>query len=127
VASEGAPVLIGVYSVCLNADDTPDLIATLSYRGCGLWADLVQVVFLLSDGAGGYVMHPKETLDWDANDIVDLNSDGHFGWVQTEFEQVADADRHYHSFWVHKLWRIEKTSMAEDTSFKPRRHAYRIL
>lgn len=76
VATEGTPVLIGVYSVCLNSDDTPDLIATLSYRGCGLWADLVQVVFLLSNGAGGYVMHTKETLDWDASVIVDLHGDG---------------------------------------------------
>ncbi len=127
VATEGAPVLIGVYSVCLNSDDTPDLIATLSYRGCGLWADLVQVVILLSDVAGGFVMHTQETLDWDDNDIVDLNGDGTVGWIQTELDQVAGADLHYHSFWVHKLWRIEKTSMTQDTSFIPRRRAYRIL
>jgi hypothetical protein len=111
----------------LNADDTPDLIATLSYRGCGLWADLVQVVFLLSDGAGGYVTHTHETYDWDDNGIVDLNGNGRVGWIQTEFEQVAGADGRDHSFWVHKLWRIEKTSMTEDTGFKPRRRAYRIL
>jgi hypothetical protein len=67
----------------------------------------------------------QETLDWDANDIVEIN--GRVGWVQTELQQVAGAVRHYHSFWVHKLWLIEKTSMTEDTSFKPRRRAYRIL
>ncbi len=127
VSTEGSPVLIGVYSVCLNSDDMPDLIATLSHRGCGLWADLVQVVFLLSDGAGGYAMHIEETLDWDDNDIVDFNGDGRVGWMQTELKQVVGADRHYHSFWVHKLWRIEITNMTEDTGFIPRRRAYRIL
>jgi hypothetical protein len=127
VASEGSPVLVSVYSVCLNVDDVPDLIATSSYGGCGLWADLIQVVFLISDGDGGYVMHSHETLDWDANDIVDLNRDGRVGWVQTELQQVPGADGRGHSFWVQKLWRIEKTSMTEDTGFIPRRRAYRIL
>ncbi len=127
VATEGSPVLTGVYAVCLNAGDTPDLIAKISYRGCGLWADLVQVVFLLSDGAGGYVMHTHETYDWDDNDIVDFNGDGRIGWMQTNFEQVADPDGRDHSFWLHKLWRIEKTNMTEDTGFIPRRRAYRIL
>lgn len=127
VANEGSPVLTSVYSVCLNADDIPDLIATLSYGGCGLWADLIQVVFLISDGDGGYMMHTHETLDWDANDIVDFNCDGRVGWVQTELQQVPGADGRDHSFWVHKLWRIEKTSMIEDKGFKPRRRAYRIL
>jgi len=101
VANEGSPVLVSVYSVCLNADDVPDLIATLSYGGCGLWADLIQVVFLISDGGGGYEMHTHETLDWDENDIVDLAGDGHVGWVQTELQQVAGADGRDHSFWVH--------------------------
>ena len=75
----------------------------------------------------GYVIQIQETLDWDANDIVDLNGDGRVGWMQTNFEQVAGADGRDHSFWVHKLWRIEKTSMTEDPSFIPRRRAYRIL
>ncbi len=100
---------------------------TLSYRSCGLWADLVQVVFLLSDGAGGYAMHSHETYDWDANNIVDLNGDGRVGWMQTEFEQVVGPDGRDHSFWVHKLWRIEKSRITEDAGFKPHRRAYRIL
>ena len=127
VANEGSPVLTSVYSVCLNADDGPDLIATLSYGGCGLWADLIQVVFLISDGDVGYVMHTHETLDWDANDIVDLAGDGRVGWVQTELQQVPGVDGRDHSYWVHKLWRIEKTSISEDAGFKERRRAYRIL
>lgn len=127
VATEGSPVLTGVYAVCLNSDDTPDIIATLSYRGCGLWADLVQVDFLLSDDAGGYVLHTLETYDWDDNDILDLAGDGHVGWMQTNFEQVVGADGRDHSFWVHKLWRFEKTNITEDTSFIPRHRAYRIL
>ena len=69
----------------------------------------------------------QETLDWDANDIVDLNGDGRVEWMQTDFEQVAGADGRDHSFWVHKSWRIEKTSMIEDSGFKSRRRAYRIL
>jgi hypothetical protein len=45
--------------------------------------------------------------DWDGNDSVVLNDDGQVGWIQMELLQVAGADRYYHSFWVHKLWRID--------------------
>jgi len=76
---------------------------------------------------GAYAMVSKETYDWDANDIVDFNSDGKTQWIQTEFEQVAGPDGRDHSFWVHKLWRIEKISMTENAGFKERRRAYRIL
>jgi hypothetical protein len=44
--------------------------------------------------------------------------------VQTKLQQVPGADGRDHSFWVHKLWRIEKTSMTEHNGFKPRRRAF---
>ena len=67
-------------------------------------------------------MSTHETLHWDANDIVEIN--GRVGWVQTKLQQVPGADGRDHSFWVHKLWRIEKTSMTEHNGFKPRRRAF---
>jgi hypothetical protein len=73
----------------------------------------------------GDVIRIQETLNKDSNDIVEFN--GRVGWVQTELDQVVGGDRHYYSFWVHKSWRIEKTSMIEDSGFKSRRRAYRIL
>ena len=113
VASEGAPIVTGVYSVCLNEDDTPDLIVTLSYMGCGLMADNTQLVFLLSD-AKGYQMRSAETYDWDSGDIVDYYRDGRVQWVQTLLEQPEDAAGRTQSYWVHHLWAFRGTELRHD-------------
>ncbi len=115
LGATGASVMVtGVYSACLNADAATDYVVTLSYMGCGLAADLTQVVFLLSDPKGGYRMIARDTYDWAPEDLVDLRDDGTVQWVETKLEQNEDTKGRARSFWVHTLWRISGVELVKE-------------
>jgi hypothetical protein len=103
-----APVLItGVYAAELNADKKPDFIVTRSYLGCGLAADITQVMFVLSTPGGAYRLTAHDSYDWGIDDIIELGGDGMVRWVETQLEQTEDAKGRPQTFWVHTLWRVD--------------------
>ena len=103
-----APVLItGVYAAELNADKKPDFIVTRSYLGCGLAADITQVMFVLSTPGGAYRLTAHDSYDWGLDDIIELGGDGMVRWVETQLEQTEDAKGRPQTFWVHTLWRVD--------------------
>jgi hypothetical protein len=105
--SAEAPVLLtGFYTAELNGDNVPDYIVTRSYLGCGLAADITQVLFLLSKSRGAYVLVSHDTYDWGPEDLVDLGGDGIVRWVETQLEQTEANKGWPQSYWVHTLWRV---------------------
>jgi len=113
--SAEAPVLItGVYAAELNADAETDFIVTRSYLGCGLAADITQVIFLLSTPGGGYVLVSHDTYDWGPEDLVDLGGDGKARWVETQLEQTENNKGRPQSYWVHTLWKINGIKLLKE-------------
>ena len=117
-----APVLItGVYAACLNADNATDFIVTRSYLGCGLAADITQVIFMLSLPDGKYSLEAHDTYDWGPDDLVDLG-DGKARWVETQLEQTEDGKGRPQSYWGHTLWRVEGVSVVRERELAFRRY-----
>ena len=113
---ESAEASVLITSFCaaeLNADSAPDYIVTRSYSGCGLAADISQVLFLLSKPSEGYVLVAKASYDWGADDIVALGVDTKCRWVETQLEQNEDNKGRPQSFWVHTLWRISGVELVK--------------
>lgn len=118
-----APVLItGVYVAQLNADAAPDFIVTRSYLGCGLAADITQVMFVLSQPDGKYSLAAHDTYDWGPEDIVDQGGDGKVRWVETQLEQTEDPKGRPQCYWVHTLWRIEGGEVMRERELGRRRY-----
>jgi hypothetical protein len=116
-----APVLItGLYAACLNADNVTDFIVTRSYLGCGLAADITQVMFVLSRPDGKYSLEAHDTYDWGPEDIVDLGDGAR--WVETQLQQTEDPQGSPQSFWVHTLWRVEGGEVVRDRELARRRY-----
>lgn len=123
----GAPVLItGVYAAQLNADAAPDFVVTRSYLGCGLAADITQVIFMLSLPDGKYSVEAHDTYDWGPEDIVDLGGDGKVRWVETQLGQTEDAKGRPQSFWVHTLWRVDGEAVVRERELGRRRYWSKI-
>jgi hypothetical protein len=123
IPEAGAPMLItGVYAACLNADNAADFIVTRSYLGCGLAADITQLMFVLSQPDGKCSLEAHDTYDWGPEDIVDLGGDGKVRWVETQLEQTEDAKGRPQSFWVHALWRVEGGEVVREREVARRRY-----
>jgi hypothetical protein len=113
--SAEAPVLItGFYAAQLNADAETDFIVTRSYMGCGLAADITQVLLFLSKPGEGYVLVANDTYDWGPDDIVELGGDGKLRWVKTQLEQTEDSKGRPRSYWVHTLWKISGVGLVKE-------------
>jgi len=113
--SAEAPVLLtGFYTAELNGDNVPDYIVTRSYLGCGLAADITQVLFLLSKSRGAYVLVSHDTYDWGPEDLVDLGGDGIVRWVETQLEQTEANKGWPQSYWVHTLWRVDAQEVVRE-------------
>ena len=113
--SAEAPVLItGFYAAQLNADAETDFIVTRSYLGCGLAADITQVLLFLSKPGEGYVLVANDTYDWGPDDIVELGGDGKLRWVKTQLEQTEDGKGRPQSYWVHTLWKISGVELVKE-------------
>jgi hypothetical protein len=113
--SAEAPVLLtGFYTAELNGDNVPDYIVTRSYLGCGLAADITQVLFLLSKSRGAYVLVSHDTYDWGPEDLVDLGGDGKLRWVETQLDQTEDDKGRPQSYWVHTLWKISGVDLVKE-------------
>jgi len=118
----GAPVMItGLYSAQLNTDAAPDFVVTRSYMGCGLAADITQVIFVLSQPDGKYSLEAHDTYDWGPEDIVDLGGDGKTRWVETQLEQTEDP-KGPQSYWVHNLWRVDGGKVVREREVARRRY-----
>ena len=113
--SAEAPVLItGFYAAQLNADAETDFIVTRSYLGCGLAADITQVLLFLSKPGEGYVLVANDTYDWGPDDIVELGGDGKLRWVETQLEQTENYKGRPQSYWVHTLWKISGVELVKE-------------
>lgn len=122
ITEADAPVLItGVYAAQLNADAAPDFIVTRSYLGCGLAADITQVMFVLSQPDGKYSLAAHDTYDWGPEDIVDLG-DGKARWVETQLQQTEDTQGRQQSFWVHTLCRVGGGEVVRERELGRRRY-----
>jgi hypothetical protein len=109
------PVLItGFFAAELNGDNVPDFIVTRSYLGCGLAADITQVLLFLSKPGEGYVLVANDTYDWGPDDIVELGGDGKLRWVETQLEQTENYKGRPQSYWVHTLWRVDAQEVVRE-------------
>jgi hypothetical protein len=122
--SAEAPVLItGFYAAELNGDNVPDFIVTRSYLGCGLAADITQVLLFLSKPGEGHVLVANDTYDWGPDDIVELGGDGKLRWVETKLEQTEDSKGRPQSYWVHTLWRVDAQEVVRERELRRVRYS----
>jgi hypothetical protein len=113
-SAEAPELITGFYAAELNADAETDFIVTRSYLGCGLAADITQVLLFLSKPGGGHVLVANETYDWGPDDIVQLVGDGKVRWVQTQLEQTEDNKGQPQSYWVYTLWKISGVELVKE-------------
>jgi len=122
--SAEAPVLItGLYAAEMNGDNVPDFIVTRSYLGCGLAADITQVLLFLSKPGEGHVLVANDTYDWGPDDIVELGGDGKLRWVETKLEQTEDSKGRPQSYWVHTLWRVDAQEVVRERELRRVRYS----
>jgi hypothetical protein len=122
--SAEAPVLItGFYAAQLNADAETDFIVTRSYLGCGLAAEITQVLLFLSKPGEGYVLVARDTYDWDPDDIVEMGGDGKLRWVETQLEQTENYKGRPQSYWVHTLWRVDAQEVMRERELRRVRYS----
>ena len=97
----------------LNGDGRDDYILRYDPHGCGL-AGIGQTITLVLSGKDGHRSHELYQLGFDTDSLVQFKPNGPWHWVVTEMVGVPSGestDGRNHSFWVYRLFRIERDSL----------------
>lgn len=109
-----------IFYVDLDQNDLKDFVIPINEKGTGLAGMEDTVIIFFQVEAGQFRKVSYVTYHFEIADIVDVNGDGRFEFIITEFAQLDSADSQIHSYWFYNLYKIEGFNLVIANELHPR-------